>query len=111
MSKFDIHSKSGRIRAESDDCENITLYIWNTPGFAAHLVDHVVTVKLKDLREIVSHFDWLQSDEKPSERKEQDTHTSITLEIDPEQIAKLVAKHVARTLYESVRLKRGPKSL
>lgn len=106
MTKFSISSKSGRIRAESDDGETLRLFVnTNGSGFdPLHTIE--VPVKLADLRQIVAHFDWLQDDgedEKPK-RTEQTEHVGLTLEIDPETLAAALAKPLAKQIAKSIRL-------
>ena len=106
MSKFSICTKNARMRAESDDGETITLYLWDSQGFTAMHADHIVIVKLADLRQIVSHFEWLGDDDKDA-RKERSEHTGITLDIDTEMLAKALTKHIARNLAKPMRLRLG----
>jgi len=102
MARFSISTRNGRMRAESEDGENITLALWNTPGFSALLADHTVTVRLADLRQIVSHFDWLDSAESERkehvERNERNEYAPITIEIDSQAFALALAQQIAGRL-------------
>ena len=106
MARFSIDTKNGRMRATSEDGENVTLYLWDSPGFSAELASHVVTVKLADLRQVVSHFEWLEGKDDDA-RKEQTQHTGITVNIDTDELAAALAKPIAEQIAKSLRTRGG----
>lgn len=107
MSRFSISTRNGRVRASSEDGENITLLLWDKAGFSAVACDHEVTVKIGDLRQIVAHFDWLEdntADENDRNRRrhQQVTHEGFSLDLDANLVGKLVAKHLARQIAKGI---------
>lgn len=61
--RFNIVSRNGLLRADSEDGERLMLRIYLPGAKDVSDWETCVHVNLSDLRQIVSHFDWLQEGE------------------------------------------------
>lgn len=107
MSRYSISSRNGRMRATSEDRETITLFLWDKTGFGVQTADHVADIHIADLRQIVSHFDWLDDDDDEGSsaagRHEQTEHTGILLELDSNAFADALARQIAQSVRVTVK--------